>query len=272
MQFLVLPPTPVLAPLVTGYWFVEDLANANQGQPIHTVPHTNAVLTVHLGRPNVDELGVGVPRVSLLGVQSRIRTWGSGGDCYFVMVMLSLPGLIRLFPGSGVDSCDNVLDLGALLGDKTVGNLKDDLTGAWRPDRIAERLDVWLVGRLGVTRRVAELERFSSAWLALRCTGRLDATAQTVGMSSRQLERWFRTHVGRTPRELICQNRVIASLRATQTGVGDPLAGFSDQAHQIRSWRRYLGVTPGRYARTTPSEVARLFCQEPNAASEVHYL
>ncbi|BAC88489.1 helix-turn-helix domain-containing protein [Gloeobacter violaceus] len=274
MQSLVLSPHPALAPFVTGYWFVEDLADANQGRPIRTTPHANAVLTVHFGRPNADESGVAVPMVSLLGVQSRARTWHSGEGCYFVMVMLSVPGLARLFPQTGTDSRNNWLDVGALLGGRVTNYLSDDLIGAWQPDRVTRRLDAWLLGRLASRGPVAEFERFEGAWRTLRRTARIDAASAAVGVSPRQLERWFQLHIGQSPKQLICQERVIASLHATQTGTGDPLAGFSDQAHQIRSWRRYLGTTPGHYTQTPTSEIAQHFSGDSHFASVglAHYL
>ncbi|UFP93389.1 helix-turn-helix domain-containing protein [Gloeobacter morelensis] len=266
MQFLVLPPHPALARFVAGYWFVEDLDDANQGRPIHTAPHTHAVLTVHFGRPNTDESGVAVPRVSLLGVQSRARTWHSDG-CYFVMVMLNVPGFARLFPHTGADSRDNLLDVEALLGARATRFLSGDLIGVWGPENVARRLDAWFLGRLASREPPSRFERFEAAWRTLRGDARIDAAAAAAGVSPRQLERWFDRHIGHSPKQLLCQERVIASLQATQTGSGDPLAGFSDQAHQIRSWKRYLGRTPGHYSRMPAREIARHFSSDSRFAS-----
>jgi hypothetical protein len=64
-------------------------------------------------------------------------------------------------------------------------------------------------------------------------------------MNRRQLHRLFHRHLGIGPKLLADLERLHSSLRGVQTRYGDPLAGFSDQAHQIRNWRRRLGVTPG---------------------------
>ena len=64
-MFLVLHPSPLLAPYVQGYWFVEDLEGAYAGTSISTTPHPGAVLSVNFGRPNAMEGGPIVPRVSL---------------------------------------------------------------------------------------------------------------------------------------------------------------------------------------------------------------
>jgi AraC-like DNA-binding protein len=259
-MFVTRPAAEALAPFVAGYWLIEDLAGAHpRGEPIHTAPRPGAVLTVHLGRPNVGELSVGAPAVSLLGVQSRARSWWSRGDCYFVMVMLSVPGVLRLFPALGDALGDGMLELGSVLGDRTVRRLHVDVVGAFTPDRIARCLDRWLLARLESLPPIDELARFSCAFDTLACSGQVEAAAAAAGISRRQLERWSARHVGHAPKALAGLLRVHASLRAVQTGAADPRGGFSDQAHQIRAWRRHLGTTPGRYAE---SAMAARFARE----------
>lgn len=262
MGFLALPPCDALVPLVAGYWFIEDLAGARGDEPIRTAPHAAAVLTVNFGRPNRSEFAAGAPRASLLGIQSRPRLWRSDGDCYFVMAMLRPTGLARLFPAAGAAARDDLLDLGAVLGDGPADRLRGDLTGAWEPQRVARRLDAWLLERMAATPPPPEFERFAAAWGVLARTGRVAAAAKAAEVSPRQLERWFRSHAGHGPKQLAGLDRLQASLRALQTGRGDPLDGFSDQAHLIRSWRRHLGTTPGRYARGMPSPMADFFAQD----------
>lgn len=254
-MFLIVPPSPPLTPFVRGYWFVEDLAGSYQGRPIRTSPHPAAVLTVHLGQPNMNDRGIAVPVASLLGLQTRVRTWLSGPETKFVMVMLSVEGLIRLFPATGDATADSVLDLGGVLGDRGRRGLVQDLTAAWQPHLVAKQLDHWLERHLHGTRTRPEARRFAAAWKVLESTGRVDATATQVGISRRELHRWSRRHLGVAPKQLADLARLQASVASVQTGQGDPVAGFSDQAHQIRTWGRRLGVTPGAY---TPSLLATM--------------
>ena len=187
-MFTTRPAAEALAPFVSGYWFVEDLAGAHpRDVPIHTVPRPGAVLTVHLGRPNEGELPIGAPAVSLLGVQSRARAWWSRGDCYLVMVMLSLPGVLRLFPALGEALGDGMLELGSTLGDRATRRLRADVVGAFTPDRIAGRLDAWLLARLESLPAVDELAGFTHAFDALARTGRVDDAAAAAGISRRRV-------------------------------------------------------------------------------------
>ncbi|WP_224248131.1 helix-turn-helix domain-containing protein [Hyalangium gracile] len=274
MLLLGIPPTPALAPWVMGYWFIEDLDGVYAGQPIRTTPHAAAVLTINFGRPCTGEFAVGGPQASLLGIQSQPRSWTSGEGCSFVMVMLRAHGLARLFPRTGLAASDNQLELGSVLGDGVARRLREDLSGAWEPHLVAARLDQWLLHRLAAIRPSTEVERLSRACEALLRTTRVDAAASAAAVSRRQLERWFQSYVGHSPKRLVTLQRIQTSLHAAQTGTGDPLDGYSDQAHRIRSWRQYLGVTPGQYARSAMSPMAAHFTRDPNAAPEglAHFL
>ncbi|MBN8232308.1 AraC family transcriptional regulator [Corallococcus macrosporus] len=275
MHFLKQAPAAPLSPFVLGYWFIQDLKGAYSGRPIQTSPSPAAVLTLNFGRPCSSDFAAGAPRASLLGVQSRRRVWRSGEGCAFVMVMLKPAGLARLFPASGRSTGDDLLELGAVLGDGQTRRLLEDLSAAWEPHQVTPRLDAWLLQRLSMTKPLPETERLARAWEVLRRTSRVDAAARAVDVSTRQLERGFQEHVGHSPRQLLALERIHSSLLAAQTGQGDPLQGFSDQAHRIRTWRRYLGLTPGRLDRATRSMMADYFNPSREgspAAALAHFL
>jgi AraC-like DNA-binding protein len=59
--------------------------------------------------------------------------------------------------------------------------------------------------------------------------------------------------------------RLHSSVRAVQRGEADVMAGYSDQSHQIRSWRKRLDVTPDSYRRSVRSPMVASFgrsCEE----------
>ncbi|RKH58104.1 helix-turn-helix domain-containing protein [Corallococcus aberystwythensis] len=274
MHFLKQAPAAPLSALVLGYWFIQDLKGAYAGHPIQTSPSPTAVVTLNFGRPCTSDFAAGAPRASLLGIQSRRREWRSGEGCAFVMVMLKPAGLARLFPASGRHTGDDLLELGSVLGDGQTRWLLEDLSAAWEPRQVAARLDAWLLGRLASTKPLPETERLARAWDVLLRTSRVEAAARAVDVSTRQLERGFQEHAGHSPRQLLALERIHTSLLAAQTGQGDPLEGFSDQAHRIRMWRRYLGLTPGRFERTQRSMMADYFNprREDAAAALAHFL
>lgn len=258
-MFTILPPDRCLAALVQGYWFVEDLPGEHAGSNIRTCPVPYAVLSVNLGRPNAEENGQLVPGVSLLGLQSQNRVWRSWSDTYFVMVMLTMPGLVRLFPHAGPFSANRLLELGAITGDAPAISLKNNVGSAFEPRRVAEVLDQWLRSRLGNSQAVPESKQMAIALHALQRGETVETAAKLAGTDRRRLNRLFRRHLGIGPKEFASLERLHSSLQSVQAGLGDSANGYSDQAHQIRSWRQRLGVTPGAYSRAARTQLTEHF-------------
>ncbi|TAL03170.1 MAG: helix-turn-helix domain-containing protein [Rhodospirillaceae bacterium] len=271
-MFLSVSPAPQLSALVRAYWFIEDLPGDHEGSLIRTSPVPLAVLSVNMGRPNAQENGGLVPNASLLGLQSRARGWQSWSETYFVMAMLTIPGFIRLFPNVGADSADMLLDLGAIAGDAPTHSLIGAIGADQGPRRIAAMLDKWLIARLMSTSPITELRQIAVAHDILRRGESVERAARIAQVSRRQLHRMFHRHLGVGPQELAVLERLQSSLSGVQTGRGDPLHGFSDQAHQIRSWRRRLGITPGAYSRATRTPMADQFSRDGNALGPAFYL
>ncbi len=271
-MFLTLPPAPQLAPYVHAYWFIEDIPGDYEGSPIRTSPLPVAVLSVNIGRPNASDDGALVPGTALLGLQTRSRLWRSWSDTYFVMAMLTVPGLIRLFPHSGSGSSDRLLELGAVTGDTNAGALCDGVTAALDPIPVAGELDRWLLARLAGSEPIVEGRRLVSAHRILRRGGSVTKAARAAGTNRRQLQRWCHRHLGVGPKTLADLERLQRSLRSVQTTQGDPVTGFSDQAHQIRTWRRRLGITPGAYRADTRSSLAAYFSANTTPAEPIFYL
>lgn len=271
-MFLSVSPAPRLSALVQAYWFIEDLPGNHEGSLIRTSPVPLAVLSINMGRPNADENGGLVPNASLLGLQSRARAWQSWSETYFVMAMLTIPGFIRLFPNVGADSADMLLDLGAIAGDALAHSLTADVSADQGPRRIAGMLDNWLIARLMSTSPITDLRQITVAHDILRHGGTVEGAAKTAQVNRRQLHRLFNRHLGVGPQELVDLERLHSSLSGVQTGRGDPLRGFSDQAHQIRSWRRRLGTTPGAYSRAARTPMVDHFSGDSNALGPAFYL
>ena len=79
----------------------------------------------------------------------------------------------------------------------------------------------------------------------------LTELAADAGLSRYQLLRSFRAEVGMPPYAWLAQYRVGRARALLDRGHGlaqaAALAGFADQAHLTRWFRRVVGVTPGAY-------------------------
>lgn len=271
-MILILPPAPKLATLVHAYWFIEDLPGEYAGHLTRTSPVPLAVLSINMGRPNAAEDGGLVPSVSFLGLQSRSRAWRSWSETYFVMVMLTIPGLVRLFPHTGLGTAEVLLDLAALTGDAPAQALKNGVGLEQEPRRIAAWLDHWLISRMGSTRPILEGKQIAMAHSILKGGGTVETAADAAQVSRRQLHRLFLRHLGMGPKSLADLERLHSSLKSVQSDNGDPVHGFSDQAHQIRNWQRRLGVTPGAYAREARTALADRFGLQGASSGIAYYL
>lgn len=272
IMFLTLAPAPELASLVQSYWIIEDIPGEHEGHPIRTSPIPYGVLSVNVGRPNAAEDGSLVPKASLLGLQSRARSWRSWSDTYFVMAILTVAGIIRLFPDTGSASADRLLDLGAITGDALVCSLSSGIAAEMEPERIGRQMDRWLIARLASSTTQPEHRRIIVAHDILGDGGSVETAADAANVNRRQLQRWFHRHLGVSPKEMSDLQRLHGSLQAIQTRHGDPVAGFSDQAHQIRNWHRRLGVTPGVYRKQASSPMTAYFSSNAAGSGPAFYL
>jgi AraC-like DNA-binding protein len=175
--------------------------------------------------------------------------------------LLTPAGLARFAPG--VEMANRLLDLGSVIGERAANGLLDRA----HSNEAVAALDAWLRARLlgDCERPETDLARVACTLLA-RAT-RVDVAADRLGISRRHLSRIVRRHVGISPKALIELYRLDRSLRAVQGGLDSGTDGFADQAHQVREWKRRLGITPGRYARSALAEAL-----EPAAGRPAFYL
>ncbi|MFL1427092.1 MULTISPECIES: helix-turn-helix domain-containing protein [unclassified Nocardiopsis] len=104
----------------------------------------------------------------------------------------------------------------------------------------------------------SELVRAWHLLAASRGRARVEQVAHRVGLSPRHLGTLFRREVGRSPKTVAClmrfdhaRARIAAAVRrsgrADLAGVA-AAAGYTDQAHLSREFRRFAGVPPAAWA------------------------
>jgi AraC-like DNA-binding protein len=94
--------------------------------------------------------------------------------------------------------------------------------------------------------------RVAACVSAIACgVSSVDDLARQCGLGARQLERLFRDRVGLAPRTLARLARFQAGLRACESGASlsaaGIAAGYADQAHFAREFRRVAGLTPSAF-------------------------
>ncbi|EKV00196.1 DNA-binding domain-containing protein, AraC-type [Leptolyngbya sp. PCC 7375] len=267
MRILAIAPHPQLRPYVLSYRMVEDKLGEVAGTPIWTCPEPIGVLSANFGKRSYHESGEIHPKVGLLGVQTRTRKWISQPETLFVMAILTVPGMMILFPDIGPDCADNLLDVAGLWGERKAGEFWRCLPHKLHLNDVKSAMDGWLLNLLRAV-PVSVVQRRLQLHQVLTSNRRIDIACEQLGITPRSLQREFQRHLGVSPKQVMNLYRLQRSVRANVETISQrPLQDFADQAHEIRAWRRYLSRTPGRYSPENRSMLAETFASSAQGVS-----
>ncbi|HVU33825.1 MAG TPA: helix-turn-helix domain-containing protein, partial [Opitutaceae bacterium] len=225
-----LQPSPRLRTWVDCYLYVRDLEGVHCDRAVTTAPRPGGVLTINFGRPNRMSDGAATPVQSLLGIQTRTRTWLPDADSHFVMVLLTPAGLAALAPRAGAGLTDRPVELSGILRNRQATGLFDAASRVM--GQASQALDTWLLAHFAAAEKIADVRLAQSACVALAMSNRVEVAARHLGISRRHLARTLSHHLGVSPKSLIDLYRLNRSVRAVQRGADDSADGFADQAHQ----------------------------------------
>jgi AraC-like DNA-binding protein len=240
---LTLPPRADLRDRVASIVVVD-----NDGGEATVLPTGAAVLGFQLrGRVRAGDALLSVAGVT--GIQKCARRYGYVGATRSVLVRFTPQGAACLgVPASELSDASVTLD--ALLpGSREV---VDRFQGACTSAEGVAIIEDFLA------RRPLAMDPLVERALHLLATGPDEDTsiariARSLFMSERQFERRFLDRVGSTPKRYGSLRRFERA--AALVGSGAPLgrvaldAGYYDQSHLIREFRRFAGMTPGELSR-----------------------
>lgn len=211
------------------------------------LPSTSAVLGIQF-RGRVRSGDTLLARAGVTGIQSSARTYSYELGTGSLLVRFTPEGAACL----GVPAAE--------LANRSVA--LDDLLPRARVAALHEELG----GAIDTSRRVAVLEGFldelrhESDPLVTRALALLDKGAESVnvsaaacalGLSERQFERRFRAQVGVTPKHFAMLRRferVAARAKTARSLTAAAIeAGYFDQSHFIRDFRRFAGAAPREF-------------------------
>lgn len=265
MRFVERAPHPALAGWLQCLWLFESEPGNDEAaagdEPQRIVPDGHPELIVHFGDPYREPGHGAQPRIVLAGQIVQPLLLRSGGACGVIGVRFKPAAARRLFGLSMSECTERRLDAEDLWG----------ASGRSLLQRLREPQ--------GAAARLAQVERFvgerlqASRWRThagvAHCVQRLqargaappsiDALARELQCSARQLERLFLADVGLPPRLLASVLRfrrvfdVVEAAPEAPAGVwaGAALAaGYFDQAHLSRDFKRFAGQTPRQFHRS----------------------
>jgi AraC-like DNA-binding protein len=241
-------PGPALASQVDRIWSWE-------GQPEELptlLPGTGAELVIHHGAPVVAHTPSGareLPVAHLLCMRRSRWRLSATGPVRFTAVRFRAGALPHFCPVPAAAVVDEAVAAEELFGGiggrlPSTVRMADPLTD--RARRVEELLTK-LLGRSGVDRRVEVAVRRTYRDPA---TVRLDRLGPDLGLSVRHLRRGFLATVGVSPKEFQRLARFQQSIRALLVPARTSYlpvalaAGYYDQSHFIKEFRRFTGEPP----------------------------
>lgn len=254
LEFWRAVPRAPLAAFVECVWAVRGAGGYRRAQ---VLPNGALQLMLNFGAPHhVLAFGAREQR------QQHRRAWIAGlqdeplaieaPEVSDLLAIRFRPGGAHAFLGLPLDALTNqVVDADALLG-AALATLHEPLAEA--PDRSAQLrlVEDWLLARLAPREPEQALVARAIAALAVPPGTSVHETCERLGLSNRHLIALFRRHVGLPPKTLARVLRFHAALRqlpraASRTELALAL-GYADQAHFNHEFRRFAGLSPGRYA------------------------
>lgn len=249
-------PSPRLAPFVDCIWLVASRGVAPPPEPEIVLPDGKVELIVHFG-DHFEKMERGKfvkqARTLLSGqLTEKIFLRGSGA-VGMVAIRFKPGGSARFFGFAHHEISDHIVPLSDLMGpDSAI--LEDRVLSA---ESHLERMDImenFLTERLskrayddGLTLQACRYIMQSGGAYTVKDLVRL------IGLSERQLERRFNHEVGVTPKVLARIARFQTFMALSHSGKIISLTeaaltcGYYDQAHFIRDFHSFAGVSPSKY-------------------------
>jgi AraC-like DNA-binding protein len=275
-------PDPKLARFIEHYWFVTS-DDGPVDLRVDVFVDARADLIFNVGAPYVRSViggeqreiassNLDAQRLMPIRIEQRglVRTTG---------VRFRLGGLAPFVIAPLASFTDRTVAPAALLGDDADAL---DRTIRETPDLDAQAraLDAFFVAALAGSPDLEGFWRAIDVATETRGAATVDAMADAAAVSSRHLERLFARHLGVTPKTLArvqrFQHALGALMREPEGTLADVAAeaGYFDQAHFIKDFRRMTGGVPrgyrGYYPPKGPHDFAPnvvVFLQEGSEAS-----
>lgn len=247
-------PDPAAAPYVAALW---DAGLPQSGLAVSVLPDATAVLALHYGSPVTSGLGGRLRhgRSHVSGLHVTPVTVLAPAGAASIVVRLTPLGMARVLGMPARLTAGLQVEAADLFGTATVARLEDRLAAA--PDAAARSAIAcrFVLDRVAATREVADpLATDAMARLgAASGMMRIADLAALYSLSERQFHRRFTAETGIAAKTAARILRLQAALRARHHGdswsAAAASAGYSDQAHLVREFRRSAGSAPARFFR-----------------------
>lgn len=245
----ILPSLP-LRPYIKHYLFIDKDSEKHTSLRIFADGNTGIVFCMNSLLQ--DSNGI-IPASFLYGQLTDYKTlYASRGRLTLAIVVFRPYGIASLFKIPATALRDELIDYSQLIG-TAASSLHEELHSAKSPRQAASTLDTYFCSLACQSKaNVHTVVSAATEWI-LSHRGQFSAKGLSdyVGCKQRSLERAFNEVVGLSPKRLggiIRLHYFLGKSRTTKDFT--PVvydAGYFDQAHFIREFKKFTGITPGAY-------------------------
>ncbi|MGC3953836.1 MAG: helix-turn-helix domain-containing protein [Propionicimonas sp.] len=255
MEYVSKAPGPPLDGLVDDLYYLAGVPPYSRLMlPAAPAP----LLIVNLGAPFLIRAGTDVAAVEYPDgcvVTTPTRAWEFGypTPTRSVGVHFKPWGLAPFLTLPAAELCDRPATVEQIWGQPGIAELRHRLTLANEPHEMLRLLEEELVHRLRTISGLDVVRQVSSAIAETGGAVPISDLGMAARVSSTYLAKRFKEIIGVTPKRLARSYRftitVLAINVAAPVDWGDvaAAAGYFDQAHFVREFREFTGLTPTRY-------------------------
>jgi AraC-like DNA-binding protein len=247
-QVLVQTPCEALRPFVERFLIAESTTAHRDAH----LPSTGLVAAFRFRGACQLNGGAEAPRAAITGLWDTVRTHTHSQDHAVVIVAFTPTGAAALLRQPLEPFGNSTVDLDAVLGRRAgLHRLYDQLAGTANHAQRIRLVEDLLLAQAGdarpdplVSAAVALIERTQARM-------RIEELTRRIGLSQSALERRFRRLVGASPRRFASLVRLQNVVRLREKGADlttiAHAAGYSDQPHFIKDFKRFTGLAPGAF-------------------------
>jgi AraC-like DNA-binding protein len=250
MQTAVLAPSAVLRPYIQRFLIVEYTS----GLSSTLLPGTGMVAAFRFkGSCLLNDAKV--PHALVTGLWDKTRTLTHSGSCANVLAMFTPTGAAALLREPVEHLFNGTIPLDSQVRRSQMSLVEEQL---FESSHHLERIEVVERFLLEQLRKRTPDPVVAAAVHSIRATQgslRIDRLARHTGLSQSALERRFRREVGASPKKFAALVRLRHVVRLRRAGVSlteiAHAAGYADQSHLIKDFRRFTGQPPESFFAAT---------------------
>ena len=247
----IIEPTACLRPFIKAFIIVESSGDTVN----HLLPDTAVTLAFRY-KGAVSYLNSGLngpllPAFSVSGIRKSPKTVHYSGNSGNILVQFREGGAAAFFPLPIHELFESNLSLDNFFGSPKIRQLEEQISYADSMEEKIKIIERFLIAKIPAQQPdlliASSIEKINTANGMLR----IKALAEDLYISHDAFEKRFRKTVGATPKQfadIVRMKFLISQGKLNRPLTGSALdAGFFDQSHFIREFRKFTGRTPTEF-------------------------